>query len=246
MKNIFSFWEKVKGYDVNVLNEREIRASTWILFVFAIIGFMNSWLLWDFVFTKIFVVAFMLDFFIRIFINPKFSPTLILARFIVSNQKVEYVWAPQKKFAWVIGFILAIIMFYLVVLNNIVWPINLFICVFCLILLWSEAFFGICIWCKVYNLFNNKKAKLCPWWTCENIKKEKIQKIYFSHIIIFIVFIGFIIFISNSSLINNEEKDIRKNLSIEEMNEWKNNCEIPGWVKKIWHEEKWKLHNNCN
>lgn len=246
MKNIFSFWEKVKGFDVNVLNEREIRAGAWILFIFAIISFMNSWLIWDFIPTKIFVIVFMLDFFIRIFINPKFSPTLILARFIVSNQKVEYVWASQKRFAWVIGFILAITMFYLVVLNNIVWPLNLFVCLSCLTLLWFEAFFGICIWCKVYNLFNKEKAKLCPGWSCENNKKEKIQKMWFEHLIIFIFFILFIIFISNSQLINDKTEDIINNLSTEEMNEWKDNCIAPDWAKKIWHSEKWKLHNNCN
>ena len=145
MKNIFSFWEKVKGYDIRVLNEREVRASAWILFTFAIVAFMNSWLIWDFTPTKIFVMAFMLDFFIRIFINPRFSPSLILWRFMVANQKVEYVWAPQKRFAWAIGFILAITMFYLVVLNNIVWPLNLFICLSCLILLWFESFFDFCL-----------------------------------------------------------------------------------------------------
>jgi len=246
MKNIFSFWEKVKGYDIRVLNEREVRASAWILFTFAIVAFMNSWLIWDFTPTKIFVMAFMLDFFIRIFINPRFSPSLILWRFMVANQKVEYVWAAQKRFAWAIGFILAITMFYLVVLNNIVWPLNLFICLSCLILLWFESFFGICIWCKVYNLFNKQKSKLCPWWVCENIKKESIQKISFAHLCIFGIFIVFVVFISHSSLIIDKPQDIINNLSVEEMNQWKGSCEVPDWAIKIWHEDKWKLHNNCN
>jgi hypothetical protein len=245
IKEIFNFWEKVKDYKVNVLNEREVRASAWILFSFAIISFMNSWLVWDFTPTKIFVIAFMIDFFIRIFINPKFSPSLILWRFIVSRQKVEYVWAPQKRFAWWIGFILAITMFYLVVLNDIVWPLNLFVCLVCLILLWFESFFGICIWCKFYNLFNKEKAKLCPWWICENFKKEKIQDISFIHISIFLLFISFIVFISYSSLIVEKPKDIIKKLSIEWKNQWKDDCKVPDWAIKIWHEEKWKLHNNC-
>lgn len=248
MKNIFKFWEKVKGYDVRVLNEREVRASAWILFTFAMIAFMNSWLLWDFTITKIFVVAFMLDFFIRIFINPKFSPSLILWRFMVANQKVEYVWASQKRFAWWIGFVLAVTMFYLVVLNSIVWPINILVCLSCLVLLWFESFFWICIWCKIYNLFNKEKAKLCPGWTCENFKKENIQKISFIHTGVFTIFIIFIVFISNSSLIVDEPnaQEVIKNLSVEEMNQWKDSCEVPEWAIKIWHEEKWKLHNGCN
>jgi hypothetical protein len=42
---------------------------------------------------------FLTDFIIRVFVNPKFSPTLIIGRLIVSNQVPEYVGAPQKKFA---------------------------------------------------------------------------------------------------------------------------------------------------
>jgi len=269
MKKIFCFWETVKGYDVKVLNEREIRAGSWILFLFAIIAFMNSWLVWDFIITKIFVIAFMLDFFIRIFINPKFSPSLILARFIVSNQKVEYVWATQKRFAWTIGFILAITMFYLVVLNNIVWPLNLFVCVFCLILLWFESFFWICIWCKIYYLFNKQKSKLCPWWICDNNKQEDIQKTWFSHIFIMLIFIIFIYFVSQLFVINDNKKNIntqyevdkpiiinepkiinklenkQNDMWIKNIDESKMNCVFPDWVKKIGHEDKWRLHNNC-
>jgi hypothetical protein len=35
---------------------------------------------------------------IRVYINPKYSPLLILGGFIVRNQKPEYVGAKQKKF----------------------------------------------------------------------------------------------------------------------------------------------------
>jgi hypothetical protein len=34
-----------------------------------------------------------------------------IIQFIVINQKPEYVGAPQKKFAWIIGLILAVLMF---------------------------------------------------------------------------------------------------------------------------------------
>lgn len=135
MKNIFYFGEKIKGFDIRVLNEREVRASAGILFFFAMIAFMNAWLTGNFYITKIFVVSFLVDFFIRIFINPKYSPSLLFGRFFVINQKPEYVGAAQKRFAWGIGFILAITMFFLVVINNVIGPINLFICLSCLILL---------------------------------------------------------------------------------------------------------------
>jgi len=74
--------------------------------MFAMVSFLNSYLLRDFAFTKIFITVFMVDFFIRIFINPKYATSLIFGRIFVQNQTPEYVGAPQKKFAWYIGFIL--------------------------------------------------------------------------------------------------------------------------------------------
>ena len=110
------FGETVKGYTIPVLNEREARAGAGLLFMFAMISFLNSYLLHDFTFTKIFVTVFMVDFFIRIFINPKYAPSLILGRIFIQNQTPEYVGAPQKRFAWLIGFTLSVVMFFMIVI----------------------------------------------------------------------------------------------------------------------------------
>ena len=85
------------GYDIPVLNEREARAGAGILLLPAIFSFANAYMMHDFIFTKIFVTFFMLDFFIRLFISPHYSPTLILGRFFVQNQTPEYVGAKQKN-----------------------------------------------------------------------------------------------------------------------------------------------------
>ena len=45
MSRIFGFGEAVEGYAVPVLNEREVRASAGILFFFALVSFLNSWLM---------------------------------------------------------------------------------------------------------------------------------------------------------------------------------------------------------
>jgi hypothetical protein len=242
---IFSFGEDVKWFEVKVFNEREIRAAAWILFTFAIIAFMNSWLLWDFTYTKIFVIIFIVDFVIRLFINPKFAPSMILARIFVWNQKPEYVWAPQKRFAWWIGLVLSLVILYTLVLNNIVWPQNMIICVLCLVLFWLESMLWICVWCKMYNLFNKDKSKLCAWWVCEKNKKEEIQKVSFIQIFILILSIIAIVFISHSFTTKVSPEEVIQNLSVEEMNEWIDDCIVPEWAKAIWHEEKWKLHHNC-
>lgn len=244
---IFSFWEKVKWYNIKVFNEREIRAGAGIMFTLAIIAFMNSWLLWNFFYTKVFVVVFLIDFAIRLFVNPKFAPSLILARLIVWNQKPEYVWAPQKRFAWLIWFILGFIILYTLILNNIIGPFNMIICVLCLILFWFESIFWICIWCKMYNLFTKNKSELCAWWVCENNKKEKIQKTSFVQVIVLVIFLVWYIFALNHFSKNTikEEKNInsQKIFKIEQKDN--KDCVVPDWAKAIWHEELWKKHHGC-
>ena len=177
MKKYIYFGEVVEKYDVRVLNEREARAGAGILFLFAFFSFMHSYILHDFIFTQIFVTVFMIDFFTRIFINPKFAPSLLLGRVMVQNQIPEYVGAPQKRWAWFIGLFLSIIMFFLIVVFNVMTPIKIFICLLCLTLLYSEAVFGICLGCKIFNYIYKENPKLCPGGTCEIRQKEEIQKI---------------------------------------------------------------------
>lgn len=189
MYKIFEFGETVKGYDVPVLNEREARAGAGILFLFAMISFLNAYLTRDFVFTQIFVTVFMIDFFIRIFINPRFSPSLIFGRVFVQHQKPEYVGATQKRFAWSIGFILSVVMFFIIVIFAWMTPIKIAICVLCLAFLFSESAFGICIGCKAYHWIYKKSPHYCPGEVCEIRTKEEIQKISKTQILILAIFL---------------------------------------------------------
>ena len=239
MNTIFSFGEKVPEYDMKVLNEREVRASAGILFLFAMISFLNSWLIGDFTITKIFVVIFLIDFSIRVLINPKYAPTLIIGRFFVRHQKVEYIGAPQKRFAWLIGLVLAVIMFYLIVLNNVIGPFNLLVCLICLTLLFFEAAFGICIGCKIYNVFHKEKAKLCPGNSCEINKREAIQTISPIQMLLVAVFLGLIYTVANSALIKPQQNSHPDSAE-------KKDCTAPDWAVAMGHKEKWELHHGCN
>ncbi|MCK7468845.1 MAG: DUF4395 domain-containing protein [Desulfosudis oleivorans] len=107
MNAVFRFGDPIEGYPVPVLNERAVRAGAGILFVFAMVSFMNAWLTGNFQPTRVFVVAFLVDFTIRIFVNPRYAPSLILGQWAVRSQQPEWVGAPQKRFAWAIGFVLA-------------------------------------------------------------------------------------------------------------------------------------------
>ena len=177
MQNYLHFGETVAGYSVPVLNEREARAGAGILFVFALLSFLYAYNSMDFRYTQIFVTFFMLDFFIRVVINPAYAPSLIAGRFFVSTQTPEYVGAAQKRFAWSIGLILSIVMFTLIVILEMMTPIKIWICLACLILLFSETAFGICIGCVLYNWLFPNKAAYCPGDMCVAKIKQPIQRI---------------------------------------------------------------------
>lgn len=162
MQKYIYFGENVQEYDIPVLNEREARAGAGILLLPAMVSFLNAYLTHNFLFTKIFVTVFMLDFFIRIFINPKYAPSLVLGRFFVQNQTPEYVGAAQKRFAWSIGFGLSVIMFLMIVVFEIMTPIKIAICILCILLLFSETAFSICIGCIMYHKVYKKSPKYCP------------------------------------------------------------------------------------
>src|SRR6185369_15137838 len=98
MNNVIQFGENVEGYSIPVLNEREIRASAGLLFLATFISLMLILFKNNFLPIKYVITLFLTDFIIRVLLNPKFSPILIVGRSIVRNQVPEYVGAKQKKF----------------------------------------------------------------------------------------------------------------------------------------------------
>jgi len=204
-KKIVKFGEDVEGYNIPVLNEREIRAAAGILFLIMFISILKVIMQGDFLFLKYAVTIFLTDILIRVFINPKFSPSLIIGRLIVRNQVPEYVGVQQKKFAWIIGVLLAATIFIHLVVANAFSPITGLICFICLIFLFFETAFGICIGCKFYSLFYKEKAQYCPGEVCDVKSKKEIQKISKVQLLIVLGFIAFIfltIFLFNDNFSN--------------------------------------------
>jgi len=193
MKPVIQFGENVEGYNIRVLNEREIRASAGILFLAVFISLMLILFKNNFLPIKYVITVFLTDFIIRVFINPRFSPTLITGRLIVGNQVPEYVGAQQKKFAWIIGIILSATMFILMVVVNSYSPITGIICLICLVFLFFESAFGICLGCKFYPLFHKEKPQHCPGEVCGVKSKQDIQKTSMVQLLIIFAFVGYIV-----------------------------------------------------
>ena len=184
------FGETVPGYNIPVLNEREIRAAAGVLFLFVFIAIQRVIYTGDFLMIKYFVFIFLADFIVRVLISPKYSPTLIIGRMIVSKQTPEYVGAAQKKFEWIIGLVLAVTMLVLLVIMNTKSPVTGIICLICQIFLFFESVFGICLGCLFYNLFYKEKAQHCPGEVCERKDKQAIQRVSWTQVLIVIAFVA--------------------------------------------------------
>jgi hypothetical protein len=192
MSKTIQFGENAAGFNIPVLNEREIRASAGIMFLATFISLMLIIFKDNFLPIKYVVTVFLADFIIRVFVNPRYSPSLIIGRLIVRNQVPEYVGAPQKRFAWVIGLILSVIMFTFMVVVNSYSPITGIGCLICLIFLFFESAFGICLGCKVYSLFYKGNAQYCPGEVCDRKSKQDIQKTSIAQVAVLFAFIAFV------------------------------------------------------
>jgi len=249
---IFQFGQHHPDYTVPVLNERAVRASAGMLFLVGLVAFMNAWLVGNFALTRVFVVLFLVDFSIRILINPKFAPTLVVGLWVVRKQQPEWVGAPQKRFAWAIGFVLALTMLYLVVLNNVMGPVNLIVCAACLTLMFFEAAFGICLGCKIYNALSPEKAQHCPGGSCELPAGDR-PSFSAGQWLVVALFAGLVAITWQWVAHSGGQRTMPAATDNAAMAPTKGSvdpaevarCQVPDFAKAMGHEVQWKLHNNC-
>ena len=171
---LWEYGAKVPGYDVRVINEREASAGAGILgmlgmiVIFVGIGFNHT------IVARVYLAFLFLDFTARV-ISPNYSPSLLLGKFFVQNQKPEYVGALQKRFAWTLGWFISLPMVWWFVIH---WDITFYkvlICVLCLLITFLESAFSICIGCMIYKAISKDDPQHCPGGVCEVRKKEPIQ-----------------------------------------------------------------------
>ncbi|TXH89447.1 MAG: DUF4395 domain-containing protein [Rhodoferax sp.] len=245
--SIFSFGERRPEYSVPVLNERAVRAGAGILFFFALIAFMNAWLTGNFAPTRVFVVAFLFDFVLRLFVNPALAPSLVLGQWMVRRQQPEWVGAPPKRFAWGIGLVLAFLMLYLVVIRQVVGPVNLLVCSVCLLLLFFETAFGICIGCWIHSRIYPGQAALCPGGVCDPGQRAVLHppKVGFLAVV---AMVGLVIAMASQQPPNvriGQPVTVTSDAVVLPNAADAERCKVPEFAKAMGHEQKWKLHNNC-
>ena len=105
--SVFSFGEYIDGKPYKVLNERRMRASAGIMFLCGLYASVNGFVLHRYGSIPYVMGGLVINFLIGLFINPKFSPTVLLAWLFVRKQTPIPIGAVQKKFAWSIGLLLS-------------------------------------------------------------------------------------------------------------------------------------------
>jgi Domain of unknown function (DUF4395) len=157
----------VFDHGIPVIDERPIRIAAGILFGLIGIAVINLILTGDFTPIFWFVGFISVDLSIRIFIGARFSPTIAIAELFTKNGTPQWVGLPQKRFAWMLGLFLAVVM---VVSTQVMGernPIASLTCMACVLLLMYEAFFGVCVGCTVYAKLFPSKPTVCADGSCE-------------------------------------------------------------------------------
>jgi len=192
-KILLDYGEKVPGYDVTVINEREARAAGGILFMLGMLVIFMGIGYNHIMTARVYLGFLFIDFTARM-ISPKYSPSLLLGKFMVQKQTPEYVGGAQKRFAWTLGWLISIPMMQWFVLH---WDITFYkvlVCILCLTLMFLESAFSICVGCLIYKTVIDKEPEHCPGGVCEVRRKEPIQTFNpIQKLIAILTVIGFVV-----------------------------------------------------
>ena len=168
--------EYVEGIDVPVVNERAVRASAGLLFLFGIIAVMTAALTGELQLLRAFGMTFLLDMSMRLFVGTRYTPSLVIGSLIVRRQRPEWVGAQQKKLAWIIGLVLAFVSCTAMGFLGVDAQIQIAMCSVCLGLLFIESAFGICVGCELQRLFSRQKPQLCAGDTCTYVPPKRGER----------------------------------------------------------------------
>ena len=175
-----------------VVNEREIRAAAGLMFAVGLVALLSVYYDRNVQLAFGVVLAFWVDFVLKVAIGPEWSYIGRIAGLLVRRQRPEYVGAIQKRFAWSIGLVLSsVVLFFLgrIVLNPACTDtgiagtspclIPMILCGICLIFMWLESAAGICVGCNIYAWLMKKGfiqqpeyAPACPGGVCSVDKKH--------------------------------------------------------------------------
>lgn len=170
-----------------VVNEREIRAATGIMFALGLVTLLAVYYDKNAELAFWVVLSFWIDFVLKVGIGPAWSIYGRVGALLVRNQRPEYVGAVQKRFAWGIGLLMSSAVLFL--LGNQLYIatscnsltidgtspclIPMILCGTCLVFMWLESAVGFCVGCTIYTwlirkgfIKSSEFAPVCPGGVC--------------------------------------------------------------------------------
>jgi hypothetical protein len=140
-------------------------------------------------------------------------------------------------------------MFYLIVIERVIGPINMLVCGTCLLLMFFESAFGICIGCKLHNWLRPEQAQLCPGGACAYTPPAGAGG-QWGHALVLVLFIGVIVganhFVAQGpSLRGMHHPTLHGAPNNEPAANEEGRCQVPAFAKAMGHETIWKQHNGC-
>lgn len=163
--SVVNFGENVKGIRYRVLNEREVRASAGIMFIMGLVAVIAGIFFKNYKPIPYVSGFMMLSFLVSVFLNPKYAPSNIIARLIVSRQEPIYIGAIQKRFAWSLALAISSVVFFMSIplqSDPALFESVCMLCLICMILMFIETAFGICVGCQIYFLTLRMKLMKQP------------------------------------------------------------------------------------
>jgi hypothetical protein len=170
-----SFGEAVPGIETPVFDERAVRASAGILFLVGFFGWMTALYTGNFQPLRGFGALFLIEMLIRLTWNHRFAPAMAFGSLFVRWQRPEWVSAKQKKFAWTLGFGVAMVGCLGFGWLGFPGAWMLALCGLCLGLLFLEAAMGICIGCELQRMFSKEEPEMCPGDRCTYNPADRLK-----------------------------------------------------------------------
>ena len=241
------YGEQMDGMAVPVVNERAVRAAAGMWFAWALVAFMYAWTQGNFVPQRIFVLVFLFDMAIRVLGQPKWSPSMVLAQWMVRKQQPEWTGAAQKRFAWGIGLVLALFMTWLMVINNVIGPINVLVCGICLTLMFYEAAFGVCLGCVVYGKLKPDNLQMCPGGVCDMgpDPRAQVRGAQWLMLLAGVAVLAAAVVYRKQHPQPTMHHVMPGHTSSGGAPSEAERCVVPAFAKAMGHEDMWKKHNNC-
>jgi hypothetical protein len=154
------------GYHVAVVNDHAVRLAAQFLFVVGVVGWTTALTTGDFGFARLFAIVFLIEMGLRIGLGVGSAPLYLVGNYLTRGKEPLWVGAPQKAFAWGIGFAFSVSACFAFGWLGLP-AVALAICGVCLTILGAEAFFGWCMGCAIHRRLWPDKTFHCADGSCE-------------------------------------------------------------------------------